>query len=111
MLRLIAAIALTSALAACSWTDVARVLGPPMKQGVEAEVVVGKKEEEVAVNTHFGEEKQIEQTADQIINTTSGLTTIQLLIFAVLAGWALPDPQTMGRGIVSFLKAVVPWAK
>lgn len=77
------------------------------------DITIGKKEEETAVNTQLGDNTESTQTADRIVNTVenSGLTTLQLLLIVLLAGWAIPDPQTMGRGILLFLQTLLPWGR
>jgi hypothetical protein len=113
VLGLTVAMTISSSLAGCSWTDAAKLLTPAANRGITAdtELTVGKKEEEVAVDTQIGDNTQSTQTAKEIVNTTnSGLTTFQLVLFALLAGWALPDPQTMARGVKSFLQILLPWA-
>lgn len=84
------------------------LLAGPAGDGIsaDAEVTVGKKEEAVNVDTQLGDNNK--QTAS-VINNTQRIPTSWLILIVLLAGWAIPDPQTMGRGLLSFLKILMPW--
>lgn len=86
--------------------------GTNSNSGVQVDtedVVVGKKEEDNDVSTKFGGDKASTQTAETITNIEKGIGLPALLILVLLAGWAIPDPQTMGRGIINFFKTILPW--
>lgn len=95
--------AITSALGGSSSNDGVQV-------GTE-DITIGKKEEETAVDTQIGDSSESTQTANEIINTInqSGITTGQLLLIILLAGWAIPDPITMFRGLLRFITVLLPW--
>lgn len=100
----------------CSWTDALKVLTPASKGGIntDADITVGKKEEAVNTDVQLGDNTESTQTADRIINTTqidNGLPPWMFYTLILLAGWALPDPQTMGRALLSLLRALLPWVK
>ena len=73
----------------------------------DAEVTVGKKEESVNTDVQVGDNST--QSAGQIQNFNEGMPWWQFLAFGLLAGWAIPDPQTMGRGVISFIRALLPF--
>ncbi len=80
----------------------------PAKNGIEldAELTVGDKSEEI--NTEVGTNSYTQQ-ADQIINSRD-IPISWVLLFTILAGWAIPSPQQMGAGILTFLRLLLPWA-
>lgn len=91
-------------LAACSWTDALKLLTPAASQGIsaDAEVTVGKKEEDNDVNTtvQVGGDKSESQTAEKIVNNTDErMSPWVLLLIVLLAGWAIPGPYEMVKGI------------
>ena len=99
---------------ACSSLPIGGILsalGGSSNEGVQVgteDITIRKKEEETAVNTQLGSNTETTQTADKIVNTVQnkGLTTFQLILFALLAGWAIPDPKSMGQGFLRLVRAV-----
>lgn len=87
--------------------------GSNTNSGVQVEtddVVIGKKEEETAVNTQLGNNTESTQAADQITNITEqGLSPMVFWTLIFLAGWAIPDPRVMGAGLLSLLQTLIPW--
>ena len=82
---------------------------PSASKGIsaDAEITVGKKEEELQVNTQLGDSSS--QKAETITNVAQGMQWWQLGLLCLFAGWSIPDPQAMGRGIISFIRALLPW--
>ena len=79
---------LTLFLTGCSWKDVIGLLSPS-SGGIDTEIVVGDKKEEIV--TEIGTQKQ---TANEITNTTVDNAPVWLIVLAML-GWFLPTPQGM----------------
>jgi hypothetical protein len=80
------------------------LLGVGEKGGIkaDAEVTVGKKEEDndVVTDTQIGDN----QTAELIKNENSGPSGWIILLIVLLAGWAIPGPAAMFRGIKDFFR-------
>jgi len=94
MKQLLLVLPLVLSITACSWSDVLGLMSPA-KGGIETEIVVGDKEQQV--NTEVGTETQI-QEADEIINETVNETNIStgFMLLAML-GWFFPSPQELFR--------------
>jgi len=86
MRRVLSVLLLSLVISACSWKDVMDFVSPS-KGGIDTEIVVGDKTQEV--NTELGN-----QSAETITNVTEA--PIGLYILAAL-GWFLPTPQGMVR--------------
>ena len=95
-------------LGGCTALDAAKFLMPSASKGldVDAELVVGDKQEDI--NTQVGD--RTEQRAGSITNVND-IPFSYVLLFMLMAGWAIPSPSEMGKGIVRFLKLLLPWAK
>ena len=89
--------------------DAAKWLLPSASDGiaVDAELTVGDKSEEV--NTEVGTEHNT-QTATTI-NNVQDIPLTWVLLFMLMAGWAIPAPAEMGRGLILFLRTLLPWGK
>lgn len=87
MLKLIASILLITSLASCSWKDVASLIIPSKSGGINTELVVGDKKQEV--NTAIGNQK-----ANTIVNKTEAPPWLMIL---AAVGWFLPSPQGLLR--------------
>jgi hypothetical protein len=84
--------AIIAVLASCSPMDVVDLFKP--SGGVDAELVVGDKTQEV--NTQIGN-----QEAQQIVNNDN--VPVWIILFGV-AGWLLPTPTTMWKWLVGRFK-------
>ena len=73
------------------------MLGGGDAPSLDAEVTVGKKQEEV--NVDVGKKVNNDQTAEVIYNQTEEFDPILLVIFMIIAiaGWVLPTPMDMWR--------------
>lgn len=91
--------AITSALGGSSSNDGVQV-------GTE-DITIGQKKEDNDISTQVGDNSQ--QQAGSIVNVAERMPTSWLVLIVLLAGWAIPDPQTMGRGLLSFFKTILPW--
>ncbi len=80
----------------------------PAKDGIslDAELTVGDKDE--TIETNVGTDSYTQQ-AQQITNVRD-IPLSWVLLFTLMAGWAIPSPQQMGAGFLSFLKLLLPWA-
>lgn len=65
-------------------------------RGVDAELTVGKKQEEI--NTEVGNTDN-NQKAEEITNYVDNIPP--LVLFVLVLGWLLPSPTEMWRGFVS----------
>jgi hypothetical protein len=83
-------------------------LGGAASNGIEAdaELTVGKKEETVEVDTQVGDNST--QTATTI-NNVQDIPILWIFLFTLMAGWAIPDPSTMGRGLITLIRALLPF--
>ncbi len=87
MQKLIVSIFLASLLTGCSWLDVLDVVMPSKKGGIDTEIVIGDKKQEVV--TVLGNQK-----AKTITNNNS----VPFWIIGLgMLGWFLPTPQGMFR--------------
>ena len=86
------------------------LLLPSLGQGIsaDAELTVGDKEENITAETQFGGRQ--EQTA-QTINNVNDIPLSWIILFTIIAGWAIPSPAECGRGVLVFLKALLPWSR
>ena len=73
---------------------------------VDAELTVGDKEETVETNVGTS---SFTQQAEQITNVRD-IPFTWVILFTLMAGWAIPSPQQMGAGLIAFLKILLPWA-
>jgi len=86
MLRLIASLCVVLMLQACSWKDVIGLVSPS-KGGIDTEIVLGNKKQEVI--TSIGTQK-----ATTIINKEEAPPWLMVL---AAIGWFLPSPQGLFR--------------
>ena len=82
----------------------------PTSNGVslDAELTVGDKEETIETNIGSDRTSQVADT----INNSSQLKDIPLtwvLLFMLMAGWAIPSPSECGRGLITFMKVLLPF--
>jgi hypothetical protein len=103
--KLLGVFFITIAVSACTWTDALKLLTPAAKSGIEAdaEVTIGKKEE--AINTDVQVGSNTTQEAQTITNTDSGPDGWIILLLVLLAGWAIPSPDVMFRGIRNLFRS------
>ena len=82
---------------------------PSASNGIsaDAEVTVGKKEEAVNTEVQVGDNTDI--VADQVSTSNYGMEWWQLLLLVFFAGVAIPDFRTMGRGLIEFIRALLPF--
>lgn len=105
------AIALTSSCGSLPLSALGALGGSSSNDGVQVgteDITIGKKEEsnELQVGDNSTQE------AERIVNTSvQDIPPYVVLLIVLLAGWAIPDPQTMGRGLLAFINALVPWGK
>lgn len=99
VLILVLALAMTgcAALKTASWLL-------PSADGIEADVTVGKKEEVIA--TQVG--NSTEQVAT-IINNANDIPLTWIVIGVFLAGFAIPSPLEMFRGLKQIIKELFLW--
>lgn len=81
--------AITSALGGSSSNDGVQV-------GTE-DITIGQKKEDNDVNVTLGGGADTQQA--QVIENNNGLNPFTLLLLVLLAGWAIPSPLEMFRGI------------
>ena len=85
--------------------------GSSSNDGVQVgteDITIGKKEE--SNELQVGDNST--QSAESIVNTeVQDIPAYVIYLLVLLAGWAIPDPQTMGRGVLAFINALVPWGK
>lgn len=112
MIRIILLTGVLTLTSSCSGLGGAALglLSGPAGDGInaDAELTVGKKEEAVNVDTQLGDNAT--QTA-QTINNVNDIPLTWILLFTLMAGWAIPDPQQMGRGVLALIRAVLPWSR
>ena len=101
--RLISALVLMVVLSGCS--GVAGMLLPSLGKGInaDAELVVGDK----AVETQVGSRREEVVNAQEVQINNQEIPLQYMLLLILMAGWAIPDPATCGRG---FLK-LLPWTR
>lgn len=115
--RTAACVILLLSLSACSGLggSVLGLLGGPASKGIdaEAEITVGKKEEENSVNTQIGDSGDVvkNQRANTINIANKEVPTLYLVLLVLLAGWAIPTPSAMflgiARGVRSFFSILI----
>ena len=93
----------------CSALSGLSMLTPGPSIGVDTEVVTGEKEEDYGIIDKS--ETQTNQKAEIIHNIEQRIGWPTMLMIVLLAGWAIPDPMTMGRGILEFLRILIPWGR
>jgi hypothetical protein len=83
-------------------------LGGAASNGInaDAELTVGKKEETVDVDTQVGDNSTQMATT---INNTQDIPLSWVLLFVLMAGWAIPDPSVMGNGLIKLIRALLPF--
>lgn len=91
----------------CGMMSAMSMLTPGPSVGVDTEVVTGEKEEQYGIIDKS--ESQSYQSASTIQNIEQRVGWPTLLLIVLLAGWAIPDPMTMGRGFLAFLRILIPW--
>ena len=69
---------------------------------VDAELVVGDKDQTVQVG---------DTVSAQTINNVNDIPLSYILLFTLLAGVAIPSFGEMGKGLMSFLRLLLPWSK
>lgn len=83
-------------LSGCSALQTAMSLAGPASNGIEAEVVLGTKEE--AINTEVGGQvTNSKQTADTIENHINNVPLTFMLLMVL--GWLLPSPNEIWKGL------------
>lgn len=75
--------------------------------GIDTEVTAGDKEEAYGIKN----EATTTQKASVIHNIEERIGWPTMLLIVLLAGWAIPDPMTMGRGILEFMRLLLPWGR
>lgn len=77
------------------------LIGAGEEGGIEAdaEVTIGKKSEDNDIKTDVNIGNDNRQEAHQISNTNNRMPLYTLLLIVLLAGWAIPGPGEMFRGI------------
>jgi hypothetical protein len=92
----------------CTALEAAKFLLPSASNGLEvdAELTVGDKQEDI--NTQVGD--KVSNTADTIINQQD-IPLSWILLFTLMAGWAIPSPSEMGKGLMIFMRALLPWTR
>jgi hypothetical protein len=95
--------------AALKTAGVLTSLGGAASNGVELAngLTIGKKQETVAVDTHAGDRTSVVGTAT--INNVQDIPILWVLLFTLMAGWAIPDPAVMGRGLINLIRALLPF--
>ena len=91
----------------CGAMSAMSMLTPGPSVGVDTEVVTGEKEEQYGIIDKS--ESQTYQSASTIQNIEQRVGWPTMLLIVLLAGWAIPDPMTMGRGCLAFLRILIPW--
>ena len=88
----------------CSALPIGEVLkglgGSNENSGVQVEtddIVVGKKEEDNDTEVNVGNDNSTQEA--QVIKNNNRMSPWVLLLIVLLAGWAIPGPRTMFRGI------------
>lgn len=110
-------ICMTMALSSCSaLAPLAKdaILGGAQK-GVSVDANVGQAKTEgdssvaqqanTAVSVDAGKQEVFKGDVGQVINE-NGMPLHVLLLFILLAGWAIPSPSEMGNGFVRFVSAL-----
>lgn len=69
---------------------------------VDAELIAGDKQ----IETQIGDRSQQQATT---INNVQDLPIWYILLFTLMAGWAIPSPGVMGNGLITFMRALLPW--
>lgn len=77
-------------------------LTPSSGLSVDAELIAGDKEIETQVGDRSSQRAQT-------INNVQDIPLLYILLFTLMAGWAIPSPEIMGRGIITFIRALLPW--
>ncbi len=90
------------------------------KQGIEARANISKGDAEgqdsvaqnanTAVSLDSGDSTKISGGVDRIVNE-NGMPLHVLLLFLLLAGWAIPSPGEMGNGFIRFVNALSGFRK
>jgi len=77
------------------------LVGAGEKGGIEAdaEVTIGKKSEDNDIKTDVKLGNDNRQEASSISNHNNRMPFYTLLLIILLAGWAIPSPEEMWRGI------------
>lgn len=111
--RAVAALSLTLILIGCGSLPFSAITsalgGSSSNDGVQVgteDITIGQKKEDNDISTQIGDNSQ--QQAGSIVNVAERMPTAWLILIVLLAGWAIPDPQTMGRGLISFFKTILP---
>lgn len=74
---------------------------------VETELTVGDKEE--TIETHVGADNTSQQA--EVINNVQDIPFSYILLFMLMAGWAIPSPSEMWRGLMNFFRMMLPWTR
>ncbi len=84
-------------------------LGGAASNGIsaDAELTVGKKEETIAVDTQVGDKTSI--VGDATFNSVQDIPFAWVLLFTLMAGWAIPTPAVMGNGLIKLIRALLPF--
>jgi hypothetical protein len=80
----------------------------PASNGIEldAELTIGDKEE--TIETNVGNESYNQEA--QNITNIGDVPVYIILLLVLMSGWAIPSPGEMGRGLLTFLRVLLPWA-
>lgn len=102
-MRMLIVIVMLSSLGGCALTD----LNPFDEPKLEVNAAVGKnvKQEKAQIKVETGKQEaerisnDTAQTAETIRNVTQNVPLEFMLLFALLAGWAIPDPKKCATGL------------
>ena len=93
MLKGLNILLLTGFLTACTWSDLIGMVTPSSGGGIDTELVIGDKSQEV--NTEIGAETTNQQ-AESIVNNIVNEQPVGWIIFAMIC-LILPTPQSMWK--------------
>ena len=110
-MRLLYVAIVCGALSGCALTD----LNPFDKPQLDVTTAIGKNvtQEKSQIKLEQGVQSaetisnDTTQTADTIKNVTQNVPIEFMLLFALLAGWAIPSPSQCGKGVVKLWDALV----
>lgn len=84
-------------------------LGGAASNGInaDAEVTIGKKDEQVNTDVQVGDKTSY--VGETTVNQVQDIPILWVLLFTLMAGWAIPDPSVMGRGLINLIRALLPF--
>lgn len=102
-MRMLIVLLVVGSLGGCALTD----LNPFDEPKLEVNAAVGKnvKQEKAQIKVETGKQEaerisnDTAQTAETIRNVTQNVPLEFMLLFALLAGWAIPDPKKCATGL------------